>query len=75
MRDTRVPDPAKLVKKQSLEIDEVRALIPHVHRYSFVDLLRIDWLLLRLYKEHPSGSDTRQIRWIENALESNVIRS
>ena len=75
MTDNRVPDPARLVRKQKLEIDDVRALIPYVHRYSYLNLLRIDWLLLRLYKEHPSDSDARQIKRIEKALEANVSRS
>lgn len=68
-------NPARLVRKQKLEIDDVRALIPYVHRYNYWNLLCIDWLLLRLYKEHPSDSDAQQIRKIEKALEANVSRS
>lgn len=72
MDDGRLPDPARLIEKQKLEIQDVRRLLPYAKRYGFRNYCRIQWLLARLLREASTSDTYREIEELIRAFENTL---
>jgi hypothetical protein len=68
----RLPDPARLVRKQNLEIKDVEGLFAYAHRYGTCNSLRILWLLARLQKEAKTEEERVKVEALSRAFVSRV---